>query len=67
MRGNLFFNHDLSKKSVPKDKNKHLIDYSPDFEHVEFKRIVTVRDSLEELVSVRDIEAVVHLFVNLRL
>ena len=62
------FNHDLSKKSVPMDKNKRLIDYSPDFERVEFKQIVTVRDSLEELLSVRDMdEAVVHLFVNLRL
>ena len=62
------FNHDLSKKSVPMDKNKRLIDYSPDFERVEFKQIVTVRDSLEELLSVRDMdEAVIHLFVNLRL
>ena len=46
------FNHDLYKKSVPMDKNKRLIDYSPDFERVEFKQIVTVhvRDSLEELL-----------------
>ena len=50
------------------DKNKRLIDYSLDFERVEFKQIVTVRDSLEELLSVRDMdEAVIHLFVNLRL
>ena len=50
------------------DKNKRLIDYSADFERVKFKEIVIVRDSLEELLSVRDMdEAVVHLFVNLRL
>ena len=50
------------------DKNKRLIDYSPDFEHVEFKQIVTVQDSLKELLSLRDMdEAVVHLFVDLRL
>ena len=56
------FNHDLSKKSVPMDKN------SPDFDRVEFKQIVTVRDSLQEQLSVRDMdEAVVDLFVNLRL
>ena len=62
------FNHDLYKKSVPMDKNKRLTDYSPDFERVEFKQIVTVRDSHEELLSVRDKdEAVVQLFVNLRL
>ena len=62
------FNHDLSKKSVLMDKNKRLIDYSADFERVKFKEIVIVRDSLEELLSVRDMdEAVVHLFVNLRL
>jgi len=62
------FNNDLSKKSVPMDKNKRLIDYSPDYERIEFKQIVTVRNSLEELLSVRDMdEAVVHLFVNLRL
>ena len=55
------------KKSVPMDKNKRLIDYSPDFERVELKQITTVRDLLEELLSVRDMdEAVVHLFVNLR-
>ena len=60
------FNHDLSKKFVPMDKNKRLICYSPDFERVEFKQIVTVRDSREEPLSVRDMdEAVVHLFVNL--
>ena len=48
------------------DKNKRLIDYSPDFERVEFK--VTVRDSLEEMLSVRDMdEAVVNLFVDLKL
>ena len=41
---------------------------SPNFERVEFKQIVTVRDSLEEMLSVKDIdEAVVDLFVNLRL
>ena len=62
------FNHDLSKISVPMERNKRLSDYSPDFERVEFKQIVRVRDSLEELLSVRDMdEAVVHLFVNLRL
>ncbi|KAL9984580.1 hypothetical protein ACROYT_G006890 [Oculina patagonica] len=62
------YNHDLSKKSVSMDKNKRLIDYSPDFERIEFKQIVTVRDSLEELLSVRDMdEAVVHLFVDLKL
>ena len=49
---------DLSKKSVPMDKNNRLIDYSPDFERVEFKQIVTVRVSLEELLSVRDFERV---------
>ena len=50
------------------DKNKRLIDYSPDFEYVEFKQIVTVQDSLKELLSLRDMdEAVVHLFVDLKL
>ena len=50
------------------DKNKRLIDYSLDFERVEFKQMVTVRDSFEELLSVRDMdESVVHLFVDLKL
>ena len=41
---------------------------SPDFDRVEFKQLVTVRDSLEDQLSVRDMdEAVVDLFVNLRL
>jgi len=50
------------------DKNKSFIDYSQDFERIEFKQIVTVQDSLKELLSVRDMdEAVVHLFVDSRL
>ena len=50
------------------DKNKRLIDYSPDNERIEFKQIVTVQDSLKELLSVRDMdEAVIHLYVNLRI
>ena len=58
------FNLDLSKKSVPMYRNKRLIDYSPDFERVKFKQIVTVWDSLMELLSVREMdEAVVHLSV----
>ena len=45
-------------------RNKRLIDYSPDFERVKFKQIVTVWDSLMELLSVREMdEAVVHLSV----
>ena len=52
----------------PMYRNKHLIDYSPDFEHVKFKQIATLQGSLEELFSVRDMdEAVVHLIVNPRL
>ena len=53
------FNHDLSKISVPRERNKRLSDYSPDFERVDFKQIVRVRDSLEELLSVRDMDEAV--------
>ena len=59
------FNHDLLKKSVAMDKTKRLIDYSPSYDCVEFKRIVTVQDSLEKLLSVRDMDTVVtKLFVQ---
>ena len=61
------YNHDLSKKSVPMDKSKRLIDYSPHFDRVDLKRIVTVHDTLEKLLSVRDMDiAVTKLFVNVR-
>ena len=59
------YNHDLSKKSIPMDKSKRLMDYSPDYDRVEFKQIVTVQDSLEKLLSVRDMDiAVTKLFVS---
>ena len=62
------YNHDLSMKSVPMDKWKRLMDYSSDFDRVEFKRIVTVQDILEKLLSVRDMDiAVTKLFVNVSL
>ena len=61
------YNHDLSGKSVAMDKNKRLMDYSPDFNRVEVKRIITVRDTLEQLLSVRDMDKVVtKLFVSIR-
>ena len=45
--------------------NKRLIDYSPDYGRNEFNQIVTARDSLEELLSVREMdEAVVHLLLT---
>ena len=40
------YNHDLSSKSVPMDKSKCPIDYSPDLSRVEFKQIVSVQDTL---------------------
>ena len=61
------YNHDLSRKSVPMDKDKRLMDYSPDFDRVEFRQIITARDTLEQLLSVRDMdEAVTKLFVSVR-
>ena len=61
------YNHDLSGKSVPLDKDKRLMDYSPDFDRVEFRQIITARDTLEQLLSVRDMdEAVTKLFVTVR-
>ena len=48
------------------DKDKRLMDYSPDFDLVEFRQIITARDTLEQL-SVRDMnEAVTKLFVSVR-
>ena len=47
------------------DKSKHLIDYSPNNDRVEFKWIVTVQDSLEKLLPVRDMDTLVtKLFVE---
>ena len=61
------YNHDLSGKSFPMDKDKRLMDYSPDFDRVEFRQIITARDTLEQLLSVRDMdEAVTKLFVSVR-
>ena len=61
------YNHDLSRKSVPMDKDKRLMDYSPDFDRVEFRQIITARDTLEQLLSVRDMDEVVtKLFVSVR-
>ena len=49
------------------DKSKGLIDYSPDFHRVELERIITVQDTLEKLLSVRDMDiAVTKLFVNVK-
>ena len=59
------YNHDLSSTSVPMDKSKRPIDYSPDLSRVEFKQIVSVQDTLEKLLSVRDMDiAVTKLFVK---
>ena len=61
------YNHDLSKKSVPMDKSKGLIDCSPNFHRVELERIITVQDTLEKLLSVRNMDiAVTKLFVNVK-
>lgn len=49
------------------DKDNRLMDYSPDFNRVEFRQIITVRDTLEQLLSVRDMgEVVTKLFVSIR-
>ena len=49
------------------DKDNRLMDYSPDFDHVEFRQIVRARDTLEQLLSVRDMDqAVTKLFVSVR-
>ena len=61
------YNHDLSGKSFPMDKDKCLMDYSPDFNRVEFRQIITMQDTLEQFLSVRDMDEVVtKLFVNIR-
>lgn len=39
------YNHDLSGKSVPMDMDKRLMDYSPDFDRVEFRQIYSTRHS----------------------
>ena len=58
--------HDLSGKSVPLNKDKRLMDYSPDFDRVDFRQIITEQDTLEQLLSVRDMdEAVTKLFVSI--
>ena len=49
------YNHNLSRKSVRIDKDKRL-DYSPDFDLVEFWQIITARETLEQLLSVRDMD-----------
>ena len=55
----------LLRKSVPLDKDKHLMDYTPDFDRAELRQIITVRDNLEQLLSVRDMdEAVTKLFIG---
>ena len=49
------------------EKDKRLMDYSPDFDRVEFRQIIIVRDTLEQLLSVRVMdEAVTKLFVSVR-
>ena len=53
------YNHDFSKKSLPMDKTKRLMDYSPNLERVDFKRIIALQDTLEKLLSVRDMDDVV--------
>ena len=53
------YNHDFSKKSLPMDKTKCLMDYSPNLERVDFKRIIALQDTLEKLLSVRDMDDVV--------
>ena len=60
-------NHDLSGKAVRMDKDKRLMDYRPDFDRVKFRQIITVRDTLKQPLSVRDVdEAVTNLVVNIR-
>ena len=59
------YNHDLLGKFVPMDKGKRLMDYSSDYDGVEFRQVITVRDTLEQLFSVRDMDkAVTKLFVS---
>ena len=49
------------------DKDKRLMDCSPHFDRVELRQIITARDTLEQLLSVRDMdEAVTKLFVSVR-
>ena len=41
------------------DKTKHLMVYSPNLKRVDFKRIIALQDTLEKLLSVRDMDDVV--------
>ena len=49
------------------DKDKCLMNYSPDFDRLEFRQIIIVRNTLEQLLSVREMdEAVTKLFVSVK-
>ena len=41
------FNHDLSGKAVPMGKDKRLMEYSPDFDRVEFRQILPPCETLK--------------------
>ena len=41
------------------DKDKRLMNYSPDFDRVEFMQIITEQDTLEQLLSLRDMDEAV--------
>ena len=57
------YNHDLLGKFVPMDKGKRLMDDSSDYDGVEFRQVITVRDT--QLFSVRDMDKpVTKLFVS---
>lgn len=61
------YSHVLSGRSVPIDKSKCLMDFSQDFDRVKFKQIISVRESQEKLLSVRDMDmAVAKLLVSVR-
>lgn len=53
------YNHDHSNKTLAMDRAKRLIDYSPDFVQVSMNNIIAVKDNLDDLLSVRELDDVV--------